>query len=74
MEHEIGQTRVRLEGTAYIVPVVFGEEETQPLLGMVTLEIFRLGIDPVSERLTPVPGLLMAHKGTRRGQAWPTTK
>ena len=41
-----------------IAPVVFVEEDSQPLLGAVTLEIFRLGIDPVEMRLVPVDGLL----------------
>ncbi len=57
---EIGQTWVRLEGEQFIVPVVFGEEGAQPLLGAVTLEIFRLGIDPITMRLVPVDGLLLS--------------
>ena len=59
MERGIGQTWMRLEGEEFIVPVVFGPEATQPLLGAVTLEIFRLGIDPVRQRLIPVEGLLL---------------
>ncbi len=39
------------------------DEDSQPLLGAVTLEIFRLGVDPVSQRLIPVPGLLMRQRG-----------
>lgn len=62
---EIGQTWVRLEGDRFIVPVVFGDEDALPLLGAVTLEIFRLGIDPVRMQLVPVDGLLMA---ARRGR------
>lgn len=58
-EREIGQTWMRLDGASYIVPVVFGDDGIQPLLGAVTLEIFRLGVDPVRKRLVPVPGLLM---------------
>ena len=59
-EREIGQTWVRLKDESYIVPIVFTDERSQPLLGAVTLEIFRLGIDPVLMRLVPVKGLLMA--------------
>ena len=62
LEREIGQTWMRLEGEEFIVPVVFGTEATQPLLGAVTLEIFRLGIDPVRQRLIPVDGLLLVNK------------
>ena len=59
-EREIGQTWVRLEGGRYIVPIVFAEDDARPLLGEVTLEIFRLGIDPVQMRLVPVDGLLLS--------------
>ena len=58
IELEIGQTWMRVEGELGIAPVVFVEEDSQPLLGAVTLEIFRLGIDPVEMRLVPVDGLL----------------
>lgn len=56
VEKEMGQTTVRLNGEQFIVPVVFGDEGIQPILGAVTLEIFRLGIDPVRMRLIPVEG------------------
>ena len=58
-EREIGQTWVRLEREHYIVPVVFADERSRPILGAVTLEIVRLGIDPVQMRLVPVDALLM---------------
>ena len=58
-EREIGQTWVQLEGGRYIVPIVFSEDDARPLLGAVTLEIFRLCIDPVKMRLIPVDGLLL---------------
>ena len=58
-ERQIGQTWIRLNGESYIAPVVFADERSGPLLGAVTLEIFRLGVDPVSKRLIPVDGLLM---------------
>ena len=59
-ERQIGRTWVRLEGREDIVPVVFGDEGASSLLGAVTLEIFRLAVDPVSQSLTPVPGLLLS--------------
>ena len=55
---EIGETRVRLDGREYTVPVIFGDEDNQPLLGMVTLEVFRLAIDPDGQRLIPVDAWL----------------
>ena len=60
VQRELGQTWVRLNGEEYIAPVVFGDDEAQPLLGAVTLEIFQLGIDPVGMRLIPVEGLMMS--------------
>lgn len=59
IERDIGRTWVRLEEAEEIVPVIFGDEDAQPLVGAVTLEIFLLGVDPVEGRLMPVPGFLM---------------
>ena len=58
-ERDIGRTWVRLEEAQEIVPVIFGDEDAQPLVGAVTLEIFLLGVDPVEGRLMRVPGFLM---------------
>ena len=60
VKHDVGQTRVRIDGQSAIVPVVFAEEGSEPLLGAVTLEIFLLTVDPVRQRLVPIRGLLMA--------------
>ncbi len=60
VERDIGRTWVRIDGKTDIVPVVFGDERGGALLGAVTLEIFRLAVDPVGQRLVPVRGLLMA--------------
>ncbi len=55
-QSDIGQTWARLNGIPRMIMVVFAEEGTQPLIGAVTLEEFGLGIDPVAQRLVPVPG------------------
>ena len=60
IKREMGEARVRLNGEDFTAPVIFGDEGVQPLLGAVTLEIFRLAIDPVEMRLIPVDGLMMA--------------
>ena len=60
VERDMGETRVRLNGEDYMAPVIFGSDDVQPLLGAVTLEIFRLAIDPVDMRLIPVDGLMMS--------------
>ena len=51
-------TMVRLDGKTLPTLVVFGEEGTESLLGVVTLEEFGLGVDAVNQRLIPTPGLL----------------
>jgi predicted aspartyl protease len=53
---------VRINGNAHPTPVVFGEPGTGALLGAVTLEESRLGVDAVNERLIPTPGLLKRHR------------
>ena len=60
VEREMGETRIRLNGEDFTAPVVFGADDVQPLLGAVTLEIFRLAIDHVEMRLIPVDGLMMS--------------
>ena len=60
IERDIGRTWVRIDGKSDIVPVVFGDEKGGALLGAVTLEIFRLAVGPVSQRLVQVRGLLMS--------------
>ena len=51
---------MRLNGREDVSPVVFWDEDTQPLLGAVTLEIFCLGIDPVNGRLIDVDAFVTA--------------
>jgi hypothetical protein len=53
---------VRLGGQVQPSPVIFGDDGSEPLLGVVTLEIFSLAVDPVNQTLIRVPALL---KGTR---------
>ena len=59
MELSLGRAWVRINGNEEMTLVVFGSEDTEPILGAVTLEEFRLGVDPVARRLIPVEGLLM---------------
>ena len=56
IERGFGRVWVRLHGGEEVSPVIFGAENDAPLLGAVTLEIFRLGIDPVNNRLIPIRG------------------
>ena len=61
IDREIGQTWVQINSKSIITIVVFGVDESQSVLGAYTLEGLRLAVDPVNERLIPVPGLLMAY-------------
>jgi len=56
--YPIGHARMRLEEQERIVPVVFGPENIEPLLGVTALEIFLLAVDPINHRLIPVRGRL----------------
>lgn len=58
IERDMGETKVRLNGQQRTTLVVFGDEDTEPLLGAYTLEGFGVAPDPVGRRLIPVPGLL----------------
>ena len=49
---------IRLNGKVQPTPVIFGDEGSTPLLGVVTLEEFSLGIDPMKQRLIEVPANL----------------
>ena len=57
VEYDLGDIRLRLEGREHYVPVIFAPDNATPLVGAVTLEILRLGIDPLSETLVPVNAL-----------------
>ena len=54
VEYDLGDIRLRLEGREHYVPVIFAPDNATPLVGAATLEIMRLGIDPVAEKLVPV--------------------
>ena len=53
VEYSIGGALVRLMGRALPVPVVFARAGNTPLVGATTLQILRLVVDPVEERLMP---------------------
>ena len=55
VEWNIGEARLRLGKSERTTPVVFGPPATSPLLGALTLQIFRLTVDPVNERLVRLP-------------------
>ena len=58
VEYPVGQVRMRLEGQELVVLAVFAAEDSDPLLGVTALETFGLGVDPINQRLIPIPALL----------------
>ena len=59
VEMDVGVASLRLEGRAFPMLVVFGDDGAGALLGAVALETFALAVDPVRKRLVPATGLLM---------------
>lgn len=57
---DVGHARIRLDGREVYSVVVFGDDGMRPVLGAITLEEFRLAVDPVGRRLIPVPGLMFS--------------
>ena len=63
-ERDVAEVPVRLRGETLSTLCVFGEEETPPILGALTMEQFLVAPDPVHQQLIPVRGLaLMAQRG-----------
>jgi len=56
--YDIAWVRIRIANRSQPTIAVFGDPGSDPLLGVVTLEEFRLAVDPVNRRLMPVPALL----------------
>ncbi len=64
--YRIGWVQVRIDGRSQPTIAGFGDPGAEPLLGVFTLEGFRLAADPVNRRLVPVPALLKS-MGVPRG-------
>lgn len=58
VEYPVGYAGIRLEERDIIALVVFAPDGTAPLLGATTLETAGLAVDPIHQRLVPVPALL----------------
>lgn len=53
-EFPIGEAYVEVEGIGATSLVVFGAEDSQPLLGVTTLELLGLQVNPISGELKPL--------------------
>ncbi len=56
---DIGQTWIRARGKQAITIVVFGDDDSMPLLGAYALEGLRLAVDPYNRRLVPGEAFLL---------------
>lgn len=62
-----GYARFIVQGVEVIAPVIFADDEAEPLLGATTLEAAHLAVDPINRTLIPV--LPMSRTGNgRRGE------
>ena len=57
IQRPVGRTWIRVGGETGLTPVVFADEEVEPLLGAVSLQDLLLAVDSPNERLIPVPRL-----------------
>ncbi len=59
VEFELGRTCVKVDGHQEFTQVIFGSDDSEPVLGAITLEEMALAADPVSRRLVPVHKYLL---------------
>ena len=59
IELDIGEAPIRVAGRQATTIVVFGEEDSMPLLGAYALEGLRLAVDPYNRRLVPGEAFLL---------------
>lgn len=53
IERAVGEAVVELMGERRHVPIVFAEEGDTAVLGMTTLEVFKLKVNPLTKELEP---------------------
>jgi clan AA aspartic protease len=51
IELPVGFARVRFMGAETVTKVIFGDDDAEPILGVVALESTGIGVDPVSRTL-----------------------
>ena len=58
VRRKVGDAYFEIEGNRGPAPVIFGEKDDEPLLGVTTLESLGLVLDPFKRRLRPMRFLL----------------
>ena len=57
IERDVGRTWIRIGDRSEITPVMFNDEDTDPLLGSISVHGLMLAVDSPNERLIPAPRL-----------------
>ena len=55
---DVGEVRIRIDGSVATTQVMFNDEHTQPLLGALALEELFLVVDPIRRRLVPMDDII----------------
>jgi len=63
IERDGTEVPLEIDGARLTTVVIFGDPDSEALLGAMTLEQFSLAPDPVARRLVPVEALLMGFGG-----------
>ncbi len=59
VEYPYGFARVAFMGTETVTKIIFGEEECEPLLGVVALESTGYGVDPITKTLKKMTAIYL---------------
>lgn len=66
LQRKVGDAYFEIDGHRGPAPVIFGEKDDEPLLGVTTLESLALVLDPFKRRLLPMRMLLAPLNETAR--------
>jgi len=55
VEYQYGFARIAFMGYETVVQVIFGPEESEPIIGVVALENAKVMVDPVNKTLKSIP-------------------
>ena len=59
VEYKYGFARISFMGSETVSQVIFGPEEVEPILGVVSLENVGIGVDPVTMTLKKMTAILL---------------
>ncbi len=65
VDRSVGLAMLVINGSESPMRVIFGDDDTDPLIGANALQEFLLVVDPVAEELAPRAGRLKEHRGRR---------